>query len=185
MPETSPNSDVPRCLWLVRHAEAAATSTLGDHGRPLTGHGEAQAVRVGHWLDAQSIRPDWIVSSDALRAEATADSIRAAIGEGDVTHVREPSAYEGSANELLDVVRGTPPNQRAVVIVAHNPGISALAELLAGRPMAGLPTAGVATFEVLDDWPYLGAGSARLVHIVSASDLPPGPNTTGVAPWSS
>jgi phosphohistidine phosphatase len=179
-----------RRLWLIRHAEAGDASGSRDRGRRLTVHGEEQARRIGQWLATGTVRPDWIVSSDAQRATRTAELLAAALAADDaqgsrtdeVTRVLEPRLYDAVVDEVIAVLRELPPTQRAVVIVAHNPGLSDAAALLAGRPVRALSTAGVAEFEVPDDWPYLGAGSATLVRIISGQDLPPGHTNTGVVP---
>jgi broad specificity phosphatase PhoE len=75
-------------LYVIRHAESAANAS-GSHligGRsnetPLTEKGTEQAIRLGCYLSAKAIEPDFIYSSPALRTLQTAHY---ALGEMSIT----------------------------------------------------------------------------------------------------
>jgi phosphohistidine phosphatase len=80
--------------------------------------------------------------------------------------------YAASPETALDLVRETPDDVSALVVVGHNPTIAYLAQLLddgsgdedAGREMAiGFPTGALAVFQVDVPWADLELASARLV----------------------
>jgi phosphohistidine phosphatase len=76
-----------------------------------------------------------------------------------VRHVlREEGLYLASAAELMKLVQGTGPRITHLMIVAHNPGVSELAQLLAPEQEAKqLPAAALCSiaFETVD-WRAIG-----------------------------
>jgi len=58
-----------------------------------------------------------------------------------IIHVRE-SLYLASYNEILAVVREASPSLHALAIVAHNPGITDLANFFLQESIHNIPTSG-------------------------------------------
>lgn len=116
---------VPHRLFLLRHAQAGDTSGgLRDVDRRLTRHGRSQARDIGRLLADQRI--DLILASPAMRARQTADLL----GLTAPIDYRESLYNAGSqwiAGELAGVADWVP----SVLVVAHAPGIPALAHDLA------------------------------------------------------
>ncbi len=99
-------------------------------------------------LAGTGFQPDVIRSSTAVRAHATAEALSAALG---VTLTPVPELYGASAQSLLSHAADT--RARAVVLVAHDPGMTDLAEQLSGGSITHMPTAAIATFTwETDDW---------------------------------
>jgi phosphohistidine phosphatase len=82
------------------------------------------------------------------------------------------SLYTAGPETALDLVRETPDDVEALVVVGHNPTMAYLAQLLddgegderAGHDMAtGFPTSALAVFAVTGSWAGLDLASARLV----------------------
>jgi len=141
-------------LALVRHAKSEwGSAALSDHDRPLDAQGLRDAPLMAARLAETGFAPDAIVSSTALRARTTA----AAFGEQfGLEPVLRPGLYGAPAEELLEAAV----HQRApsVIVVAHDPGMSVLAERLSGE-IAHMPTCAVATFTWRDedDWDVASA----------------------------
>lgn len=136
-------------LVLVRHGEAGSGST--DHERPLTAHGRTEAATMAARLAEAGFRPDVVLSSSAVRAVQTAEAFARA---SDARVVRDPDLYGAWSDSLMDAAAAAGRDGAArVVVVAHNPGMSALARTLSNHGIGGMPTCGVARFRWdEDDW---------------------------------
>jgi phosphohistidine phosphatase len=136
-------------LALVRHAKSDwGDPMLDDHDRPLNDRGRADAPRMAERFAADGFRPDAILSSTALRARTTADAFGAATRVGVTLQDR---LYGAPAGLLLAAAAET--GFGAVVVVAHDPGMSVLAGRLSDGGIAHMTTCAVATFTWdSDDW---------------------------------
>ena len=132
----------PRCTY-VRHAESCPGSS--DHTRPLTASGAQSAVDLGVRIRSFLGVPELIFSSDAKRAQDTAELL----GLGQVS-IR-PELYLASSDVLAEFTRNLPPLEH-VLIVAHNPGLS---ELLWRHHPQGSSLGPASGFQLLwdvEDW---------------------------------
>ena len=136
-------------LALVRHAKSDwGDPGIDDHDRPLNDRGVRDAPRMARRLAATGFRPDVILSSSALRARTTAEAFAAELG---VAVSLDPELYGAPASSLLSAAAAT--GARSVMVVAHDPGMSALAGRLSDGEIGHMPTCAVATFIwAQDDW---------------------------------
>src|SRR5689334_17509196 len=146
-----------RTLVLLRHAKAEHTPGVADAERRLTGRGHEDAQAAGAWLAGQRLVPDLVVASPSRRTRETWHAVATALGAG-ATHVSaayEPRVYTaGDGEDLLDVVRETDDKYGTVLLIGHNPTMSALSALLdpGGGPADGLRTGGLAVHRVSGSW---------------------------------
>lgn len=136
-------------LVLVRHAKSDwGDPRLADHDRRLNTRGLRDAPRMARRLADTGFRPEAILSSTAVRAATTADFFS---GPFAVPVELQERLYAAPAPVLLRAAA-----ERAagsVIVVAHDPGISALAAELSGSGIARMPTCAVAAFTWdEDDW---------------------------------
>lgn len=135
-------------LTIARHADAAWGGTAGgDHERPLSARGRADAARMAQLLTQLESPPRAIIASSARRAQETARRYASALG----TAVRsDERLYGADPATLLAVARES--GSDAVLLVAHDPGLSALAFAMTST-VASMPTASVlrASWET-GDW---------------------------------
>ncbi|WP_109210293.1 MULTISPECIES: histidine phosphatase family protein [Microbacterium] len=136
-------------LALVRHAKSDwGDPGLDDHDRPLNDRGARDAPRMARRLAATGFRPDVILSSTALRARTTAEAFAAALG---VAVSLDPELYGAPASSLLAAAAAS--GAGSVMVVAHDPGMSALAGRLSDGRIGHMPTCAVATFTWTEgDW---------------------------------
>lgn len=141
-------------LALVRHAKSDwGDPALDDHDRPLNDRGMRDAPRMAARLAATGFRPDIILSSTALRARTTAEAFAAELG---VAVSLDPELYGAPAQKLLQAAAAT--RAATVAVVAHDPGLSALAASLSDGDIDHMPTCAVATFLwAQDDWDVASA----------------------------
>lgn len=164
-----------RRLLLLRHAKADRPVGVADHVRPLAPRGHRDAAAVGRWLAARHLVPDLVLCSDATRAVESWDGVREGLGrEVPVRH--EPGLYDTSPHAVVQRCAELPDDVRTLLVVAHEPTMSAVAVALAGpgsdaglvaRVRAHLPTSGVVVLELDGAWQELAAGACRLVEVAA------------------
>lgn len=76
----------------------------------------------------------------------------------------QPLIYEASAGTLLALVNELRDTDSRVLIIGHNPGISALAGLLTSAPVMEMPTCGIVSIAFdCPRWQELQPGDGRLL----------------------
>jgi phosphohistidine phosphatase len=89
----------------------------------------------------------------------------------------EKRVYDASVNDLLAVLKESPPGSARVMLVGHNPSLEGLLQWLSDenipRPTDGklLPTATLARLTLNCDWQELHQGCAHLEAIVRPADI--------------
>ncbi|MEZ0492643.1 histidine phosphatase family protein [Kineococcus sp. TBRC 1896] len=163
-------------LVVVRHAKADSPVGLQDIARPLAERGKVDARQAGRWLGEHVGGCDLLLVSPARRTEETTARLLDGWGAAPVV-VDEERLYEATLGDLLRVVRGldTETADATVVLVAHNPGVSALVEALTGE-VVQLRTAGIAVLDVSGAWADADTTSCtlRLQHTARAETTGPG-----------
>jgi len=132
-----------KTVLLVRHAKSGKDDpTLADRDRPLNERGLRDAPLMGGRLAQRGLHPDLILTSPARRALSTAQLIADALGQPRSDIVINERLYEATLPALLATVRSTDDRHRTLMLVGHNPEISALAHLLA-PDISEMPTCAV------------------------------------------
>lgn len=156
-------------LTLMRHARAELkhSKPVADFERPLDRRGVAEIANMSERLLSQELIPDLILTSPALRAVQSAESVARTLGLAMRRVQRDDRLYLATAEELLAVLRDLGPQVAHAMLVGHNPGLTELARRLTADPSLGeLATAAVATMSFdATSWRRLEAGAAReVVH---------------------
>ncbi len=148
-----------RTLVIMRHAKAEQSDSLPDAKRALTARGRDDARVAGGWLATHHVAPDVVLCSAAMRTRGTWHEVAIGLVDAGVTvspSVRyEDSLYSGGVNAALDIIRDVPDDATTVLLVGHNPTVSALSMRLDDSPRrgdAGLRTAGIAVHKVKTSW---------------------------------
>ena len=119
-------------IYLVRHGDAIPEEEAGsDRDRWLSMRGREAARVLGRLLREQGVTPDAIVTSPLPRAVQTAELVAAGLDYlGDIHSLRclEPSGQPRVAAQAIHAAGA------AVVVVSHEPIISALGAFLVGAP---------------------------------------------------
>ncbi|MFK8051751.1 MAG: histidine phosphatase family protein [Woeseiaceae bacterium] len=152
-------------LTLLRHAKSAwGFEGLTDRQRPLNDRGETDAPAMGKRLRDAEVRPSLIMCSSAVRTTQTAKLFANAIGFPIEFIHKESSLYLASAPQILQIVSSQEAEFRNIVVVAHNPGISDLANELSDGLVGAMPTAGMLTVSAdVPDWASFALGDVRVV----------------------
>jgi phosphohistidine phosphatase len=154
-------------LALLRHAKAAHPAGMADMRRALTPRGHADAAAAGTWLAGQQLFPDVVLCSPARRTRETWHAVALALGTdvADATVAYDPGLYESArGQDLLDLVTTTGPDVTTLLVIGHNPTISALSALLdRSGTDGGLRTCGIAIHGVPGPWSGLTADGAPIL----------------------
>ena len=168
-----------RRLIIFRHAKAAALAGGGDRERPLTARGRGDAALVGAYLREHGLIPGLALVSDARRTRETFEVAAPEIGVP-VPLSLEPRIYEAGAAMLLRLVKATPADVDALLLIGHNPGLAELAHGLVGygdryalaRMQAKFPTAALAVIDFsVEDWSRAALESGRLDRFITPALL--------------
>jgi phosphohistidine phosphatase len=134
----------------LRHANAEK-SLINDIGRDLSVKGRKQAESIGRWMSKNGIMPDWIICSSAKRAKLTAKICSERVGYKRSIHF-EDSLYNSGGDAYLDIIAALNNKYEFVMIVGHNPEISAMVTILTGVCLDMSPSMLVCTEIDLDEW---------------------------------
>lgn len=155
-----------RTIVLLRHAKAERPAGIADIHRPLTARGHADAAAVGAWLGRRQLLPDLVICSPSKRTRQTWHGVALALGESEPAVRYEAGAYDGTARDLLDLIRSGAQDAGTVLVIGHNPPISQLSALLdpaaGGGDSDGLRTSGIAVHRFEGAWSDCAPGSAKL-----------------------
>lgn len=141
--------DTTRRVSLVRHANAEHDSDVRDFERPLSRRGRSEAEEVARRFSERSRIPDLIVASAATRTRETAEIFARVLGLPARLLQADDSLYLADGEHILALVRATGPRVGHLMVIGHNPGISAAAISLAPETISqDLPTCGTLTASV-------------------------------------
>ena len=131
----------PRCdtlfrvqVFLIRHAEAVhETLALADPHRHLTAHGRGQARALGDRLRWHDCEPTHFWSSPLVRAIQTAELVASGLHCEIPVDALPALAPDENPRSVLAALAAVPADS-IVVLVGHEPGLSAVGTLLVGQP---------------------------------------------------
>jgi phosphohistidine phosphatase len=133
-----------KTLMLVRHAKSSWKDRgLPDRERPLNKRGRRDAPLMGERLARQDVRVDLIVSSSAVRALATAEAMAEPLEYAWDEIVVDGRLYEADVEEILEVIEEQDEWVDHLMVVGHNPALTALVNCLSSLDIDNLPTCGV------------------------------------------
>jgi phosphohistidine phosphatase len=148
-----------RVLVIMRHGKAEQSETKRDIDRALTDRGHIDARLGGEWLAAQGIAPDLVISSPSQRTRETWHEVAIGMADGNSeaspTVLYDADLYFGGLKAALEAIRGAAPDAKTVLLIGHNPTVSALSQRLddgAARELAGLRTSEIAVHAVTTSW---------------------------------
>ena len=160
-----------RRLILMRHAKSAWNDpALSDHARPLNRRGQRSADALGQWLVERGHLPDQALVSDAKRTQETFAGLHL-----DIAPDLDSDLYLAEPPRLLSALQAA--QGHCVLLIAHNPGIAALAEALLADPVPhprfiDYPTGAtlVADFPI-DSWRNLEPHTGRAADFITPREL--------------
>lgn len=121
-------------VFLIRHAEAVPeTLALADPHRHLTARGRQQARAIGDRLRWHDCVPSHLWSSPLVRAIQTAELVASGLQCELAVEAMPALAPDANPRDVVTAV-GALPAGSIVMLVGHEPGLSAVGALLVGQP---------------------------------------------------
>ena len=151
-------------LYVIRHAKSS-WSELGarDFDRKLNERGQKDAPEMAERLKQQSMMPDLIVSSTAVRAKRTALIFAQVLGYHANSILWKDTLYEADIDTVYDVVRKIGESYNTVLMFGHNPTWTYFVNGLAEVRIDNIPTCGAAGISINGAWKDVKEGSGELV----------------------
>ena len=139
----------PKRLSLIRHANAEQDADVRDFERPLSRKGQGEALEMARRFQERALIPDLILSSAATRTRETAETFARVLGVATRLLQADDSLYLADGEQILGTIRAVGPLVGHLMVICHNPGISAAAISLAPEAISNdLPTCGTLTMSV-------------------------------------
>ncbi len=114
-------------LYIVRHTHKALEKPgQDDYDRELSKEGLDEATKIAKKLASTSIKTDLIVSSPAVRTRQTAE-IFSDVLNYDKSIMYNEVLYLAFVNELLETISYTFDTVDTMILIGHNPSLTALA----------------------------------------------------------
>ena len=136
-------------LTLVRHGNAEQDADVRDFERPLSRKGHNEALEMARRFQERGLTPDLILTSAATRTRETAEAFAKVLGVAARLLQADDALYLAEGDHILTTIRGVGPRVGHLMVIGHNPGISAAAISLAPEVVANdLPTCGTLTMAV-------------------------------------
>ncbi|MCA6073285.1 SixA phosphatase family protein [Fulvivirga sedimenti] len=157
-----------KSLFLLRHGRAMEKlSGQKDIERELDSIGLQNASRMGMKLQNDKTRFDIIISSPASRALNTASLIAEQLGyDPGRIHIND-ELYEASVRTLLQVVNNLKDEWESVLLVAHNPAISYLAEYISDAETGTMETCGLVNIDFeTAHWEEISQGHGKFISYI-------------------
>ena len=163
-------------LIIMRHAHSDCCKGQKDHARPLNKEGRHAASMLGRWLRNGGHLLDQVISSTAVRTLETYERLNTQAA----LHAT-PDLYLASADKIYQVLQRA--TGKTVLILGHNPGISAFAQQMV-RPypahphFANYPSGAMLLAEfACVDWQQVTWKSGQAQEFVIPADLDPSPKS--------
>jgi phosphohistidine phosphatase len=152
-------------LYIVRHAKSSwADGSIRDFDRPLNKRGLRDAPKMGEKLSKLGKPIDLIISSPANRAKATAEIIANKIDYPLSKINFNEDLYLASSYEMITIINSIAPSINSAMLVAHNPGMTDLVNVISGYDLDNMPTCGICIIKLfVDDWKAVSPESGETV----------------------
>jgi phosphohistidine phosphatase len=160
-----------RTLYLLRHAKSSwKDASLPDFERPLKGRGRDAAEQMGRFLASKKVIVGALISSPSVRTRQTIDIVLHEVQLG-VEPQFDQRIYEASLATLIQIVSDISDDQKAAMLVGHNPGMEELLAFLT-RESRHMPTCALAKISIAgSSWKEAQRGAGKLEWFVTPKDL--------------
>ncbi len=159
-----------RTVILIRHCKSDWDGSTADHDRPLSARGRRAAPRIGTFLARHDLIPDQVLCSDAVRTRQTWAGIAGRLPSGP-TPTFSHALYLAEPDAMLTALQAS--DAATIALIAHNPGIAALAWGLTHTPPADARfasyTTGATTVLRFDG--AITVGEGHVIHFTTPRDL--------------
>ena len=137
-------------IILMRHAKSDwSDKELTDHQRILNARGNRDAPLMAKRIKEFGVLPDLMLVSDATRTRETWQHIAELLGTIQTKFDRD--LYMASPSTIIEKLKEVDNLIDTVLLMAHNPGITEVFNVLANIYIDNVPTAGVGCIQLYTD----------------------------------
>ncbi|MFW5687597.1 MAG: SixA phosphatase family protein [Bacteroidota bacterium] len=137
-----------KTLYLIRHGKSSWDNlSVEDYERPLLPKGIRRTKKVASFLKENSISPQLIVSSHAVRAFETACIIAEKLKYPLEKIQVEEDMYFSGAEAMENIIYSVDDRHEQLMLVGHNPDMTNFANHFLFEKIDYLPTSGVVAIE--------------------------------------
>jgi len=157
----------------MRHAKSSwENAEISDLERPLLEMGLKRTHLIIDYMQKKQCSIDMIISSHAVRAVETARLMAYAFNVDENRFSIEKQVYLSGESTLLDQLFDVPPQVHSVLVVAHNPSITNLANRYLKKKLDYLPTSGVVALQFKTDaWENVPLAPVSVKFSISPKEL--------------
>ena len=161
-----------KTLYLLRHGKSDWDADFDrDRDRPIGRRGRQAARKIARYMDANNIRPDVVLCSDALRTRQTIGHVLEELDWPQNLVRYDERLYLASVERLYEVV-GELGTEAIALIVGHEPTLARTVARMTGRTDVDVPTAAFIKIELdVEDWSDAGDRMGRLALHVKPRSL--------------
>lgn len=168
-----------KTIYLARHAKSSWNSGAPtDFDRPLSNRGVADAVSMGNELNNLAWKPEKIISSSAIRAKQTCQTLCDKLDFSFECVVWNRDIYAAYMVTLLQILSALSESTKSVMLIGHNPAMEDLLIHFCGGANAYkqkngklFTTGNVVKITVESTWKDLAMCEANLERILRPKEL--------------
>ncbi len=142
-----------KTLYLIRHAKSSwKDGRKWDFMRGLNKRGLHDLETMSSYMGLRKIKPDIILSSCALRAQLTADTLAEKIQYSDRIHYMG-ELYLTRVEMALNVLSTQEDEHESIFFIGHNPVLTELVNMFINDDFTKFPTLGIFALKLdIDSW---------------------------------
>ncbi len=169
-----------RRIILFRHGKSSwSDPDQDDLDRPLNARGRLSSALMGAWMAEAGIDKGLAIVSPAVRAKETWDRAKRNL-PGKIKTAEEKALYMADPKTMLKIVQAAPKKAETLILVGHQPSMSAFARKMTGGKAPGgcksafekFPTGAVAILEIdAKDWGKADFGKAEFKDFATPKNL--------------
>lgn len=154
-------------IYLIRSAKSEDFSQgLSDFERTLREKGIEDINTIGSYLALQSISPDMILSSCALRAQETTVELAKKLDFEGVKYFLE-ELYSSSYKDILSIIMAQDDECSSIFVVGHSPQLVELTNWFCNENIGKLPSMGVISLSFdINEWSEIESKKAKMEFFI-------------------
>ncbi len=153
-------------ITFVRHAKSSWDSLfISDYERPLNTRGERDSIFMGKKLFELGYKPQLIVTSTAERAQMTAKNFAKGLQMDNIIIASE--LFDSSSFKYLVVISKVDNSYDDIMIVGHNPILTAIINNYNRELISNVPTSGLFKLQFdVESWDEVNFNSGKLIDFI-------------------
>lgn len=162
-----------KSLYLLRHGKSDWDAEFDrDRDRPIGKRGRRAARKIAGFMESHDIRPDIVLSSDALRTRQTIGHVLDELDWPQNLVRYDERLYLAPVERLYEVVHELE-SETSVLVVGHEPTLARAVSRITGTSGIDVPTATLVGIELdVERWAEMNDGAGRLVLHLKPRSLP-------------